>query len=157
MDRTEKHLFPLPSCCCVTSSRTWHIPLLRVYEPLPSNGSTRYTIFWNVTPFYLLEFTQVSEERLKMSSRLHGVTFQKTMFFERCFILFSIFLPSTLLFPSPLLFLSVFLCAVTVVEMRPLASPCLSVCNNSRYGTWIFMKSDSVKFCQTVSTHLNFG
>jgi hypothetical protein len=33
--RRLQHLF----YCCMTSQRTWHIPLLRVYEPLPSNGS----------------------------------------------------------------------------------------------------------------------
>jgi hypothetical protein len=33
-ERRLQHLF----YCCVTSQRTWRVPLLRVYGPLPSNG-----------------------------------------------------------------------------------------------------------------------
>jgi hypothetical protein len=48
-----QHLF----YCYVTSPRTWCVPLLRVYGPLPSNGSTCYIIIISSTAIsaWLLE------------------------------------------------------------------------------------------------------
>jgi hypothetical protein len=49
-----QHLF----CCCVTSERTWRVPLLHVYGPSPSNGcfcaSTVLALSEYATIYYFL-------------------------------------------------------------------------------------------------------
>jgi hypothetical protein len=41
-----QHLF----CCCLTSLRMWHVPLLHVCGPLHSKESTCYNTFWSASP-----------------------------------------------------------------------------------------------------------
>jgi hypothetical protein len=79
IERRLQHLF----YCCMTSQRTWRVPLLRMYGPLPNNGCfsvwTVFALIKNATMLIVQSFMRPIHIRVFEQFEYHNLILNNFM------------------------------------------------------------------------------